>query len=222
MSNVARAISGSGTNAGSPPAARRCASTSMSRSVSGTTAPTSNSSHSACSAGTYRGRRSAAPRAGGGRRTGPAPAGSGRRRRRWRAGRTPRRCRSACRRPVSRTALTSPAIRPSLPCTSPWPASTIRTVRRQDLQVEPDERCSTYQRSSSIRSDQGSDARPLTCAQPVIPGLTAAARAGARCSARPGPAASAAARRSTSRRARRSRGSAAHRASSGAGTRRCA
>ena len=30
--------------------------------------------------------------------------------------------------------------------------------------------CSRYQRSSSIRSGQGSDARPLTCAQPVRPG----------------------------------------------------
>ena len=52
LSNVARAISGSGTNAGSSPAARAWASTSMSRSVSGTTAPTSNSSHRARSAGT--------------------------------------------------------------------------------------------------------------------------------------------------------------------------
>ena len=30
-----------------------------------------------------------------------------------------------------------------------------------------------YQRSSSMRCAQGSDARPLTCAQPVMPGRTA-------------------------------------------------
>ena len=48
-------------------------------------------------------------------------------------------------------------------------------------------RCSTYQRSSSIRSGQGSDARPLIWAQPVIPGLTRAGRARARCIARPEP-----------------------------------
>ena len=30
-----------------------------------------------------------------------------------------------------------------------------------------------YQRSSSMRCAQGSDARPLTCAQPVMPGATA-------------------------------------------------
>lgn len=30
-----------------------------------------------------------------------------------------------------------------------------------------------YQRSSSMRCDHGSAARPCTCAQPVIPGLTA-------------------------------------------------
>ena len=53
MSNVDRAISGSGTNAGNSPAARASARTSRSRSVRGTTAPTPNSSHNAFKAGTY-------------------------------------------------------------------------------------------------------------------------------------------------------------------------
>ena len=43
-------------------------------------------------------------------------------------------------------------------------ASRMRRSRRQ-------ERCSMYQRSSSMRSSHGSAARPLTCAQPVMPGL---------------------------------------------------
>ena len=40
----------------------------------------------------------------------------------------------------------------------------------------PSERWSTYQTSSSIRSSQGIPARPLTCAQPVSPGLTSSRR----------------------------------------------
>src|SRR5581483_7338263 len=39
------------------------------------------------------------------------------------------------------------------------------------------DRCSTYQRSSSIRSSHGSVARPWTWAQPVIPGFTSSRRA---------------------------------------------
>ena len=42
----------------------------------------------------------------------------------------------------------------------------MRRSRRSD-------QCSMYQRSSSMRSCQGSAARPLTCAQPVMPGATA-------------------------------------------------
>ena len=55
LSYVARAMSGSGTSAGSSPAARATASTSMSRSVSGTTTPTPKRSHSSRRAGTYEG-----------------------------------------------------------------------------------------------------------------------------------------------------------------------
>ena len=66
----------------------------------------------------------------------------------------------------------SPAIRPSPPCRGPSPPSTsIRDVRARILRSSRSERCSTYQRSSSMRSLHGSDARPLTCAQPVMPGL---------------------------------------------------
>ena len=49
-------------------------------------------------------------------------------------------------------------------------------MRSEDAHVERSERLSTYQTSSSIRSGQGSDARPFTCAQPVIPGLTSSRR----------------------------------------------
>ena len=42
----------------------------------------------------------------------------------------------------------------------------MRRSRRSD-------QCSMYQRSSSIRSCHGSAARPVTCAQPVMPGSTA-------------------------------------------------
>ena len=74
------AISGEGTSAGSRPSARARASISMSRSVSGSTAPTACSAQRRSSAGTYRGPRSAARPCARARRTAPAPAGSGRRR----------------------------------------------------------------------------------------------------------------------------------------------
>src|SRR5215212_4405781 len=45
-------------------------------------------------------------------------------------------------------------------------------VRLRICRSSASEACSTYQRSSSIRSCQGSDARPWICAQPVSPGRT--------------------------------------------------
>ena len=47
-----------------------------------------------------------------------------------------------------------------------------RRMRRSSAGV----RFSTYQTSSSIRSSHGIPARPLTCAQPVSPGLTSRRR----------------------------------------------
>ena len=48
----------------------------------------------------------------------------------------------------------------------------MRTVLARILRSSTSDRCSTYHTSSSMRSGQGSDARPFTWAQPVIPGLT--------------------------------------------------
>src|SRR5919198_698774 len=49
----------------------------------------------------------------------------------------------------------------------------MRMVRLRISRSSRIERCSMYQRSSSMRSSQCSSVRPLTCAQPVMPGLTA-------------------------------------------------
>ena len=66
----------------------------------------------------------------------------------------------------SRQAGASPRYRPS-------PPKIIRTVSSRMRRSRRQERCSMYQRSSSMRSSHGSSVRPLTCAQPVMPGLTA-------------------------------------------------
>ena len=50
-------------------------------------------------------------------------------------------------------------------------ARASRAVRARISRSSAAMRCSMYQRSSSMRSAHGSDARPLTCAQPVMPGL---------------------------------------------------
>src|SRR4029450_7505281 len=52
------------------------------------------------------------------------------------------------------------------------PPNSASGVRARILTSSQGERLSTYQTSSSIRSSHGSDARPCTCAQPVIPGRT--------------------------------------------------
>ena len=49
-------------------------------------------------------------------------------------------------------------------------------AEREDRRSSRSDACSRYHRSSSIRSLQGSDARPFTCAQPVSPGLTSSRR----------------------------------------------
>src|SRR5581483_5539628 len=52
------------------------------------------------------------------------------------------------------------------------PRKSARGVRARIFRSSSGERCSTYQTSSSIRSAHGSAARPLICAQPVMPGRT--------------------------------------------------
>ena len=53
------------------------------------------------------------------------------------------------------------------------PVSSSRAVCSRMRRSRRSDQCSMYQRSSSIRSCHGSAARPLTCAQPVMPGSTA-------------------------------------------------
>ena len=58
----------------------------------------------------------------------------------------------------------------------PWPVISMRAVRARMRRSRASERLSTYQTSSSIRSGQESEVRPLTWAQPVMPGLTSSRR----------------------------------------------
>ena len=52
------------------------------------------------------------------------------------------------------------------------PPKSASGVRRRISRSVFQSWCRTYQRSSSIRSAHGSDARPWICAQPVMPGFT--------------------------------------------------
>ena len=115
--------------------------------------------------------------------------------------------------PRRRTSTRAPRSRPvatSAPATGLASVEAVtgdghaRAERTRMRRSSRSDACSRYQMSSSIRSGQGSDARPLTCAQPVRPGRDGEPPPLAvRVLRRPGPAASAAARPATSRRAGR-------------------
>ena len=75
---------------------------------------------------------------------------------------------------VTRAGVTTPpaarASRRSRRDTGRRRSTAIRAVRTRIRRSSRSEACSRYQRSSSIRSCHGSEARPFTCAQPVMPG----------------------------------------------------
>ena len=81
-------------------------------------------------------------------------------------------CRVGCtlRRSRRRRGGRQPPVSPRY---SPFPLSSSRAVCSRMRRSRRSDQCSMYQRSSSIRSCHGSAARPLTCAQPVMPGSTA-------------------------------------------------
>ena len=79
-----------------------------------------------------------------------------------------------------RTSRAARASRPSRPRYSPWPVTAMRALSARIRRSSRSVACSMYQRSSSMRSAHGSDARPLTCAQPVSPGARPAGGAGGR------------------------------------------
>ena len=96
----------------------------------------------------------------------------------WRRGR-PARCRRAGRRRSagrSRGVLPSGVPAAGLALVDALAAQQHADRARQDAQVEPERPVSTYQMSSSIRSLHGMRVRPLTCAQPVMPGRTSSRR----------------------------------------------